>query len=117
MNKVLKIHDIKKYCIINELNEDAMNILIDSLFGWSDLDSLYKKIDNLKFVENYQTHKWNYIDFILEFNLNFSQGCIVKYISGFNEISALDLEKIKFHSCCVKNKNSNHYKEYSKYKF
>jgi hypothetical protein len=129
-NQILKIHDIKKYCIINELSNDIMEIMIDSLMGWTDLNSLYNKIDKLNAKDindkvtneanpkHYTKYKWEPIDFILEFELDFCKGCVVKYLSRFQDKAGkADLEKVKFYSCCIKTGNTEHYRKYKKYMF
>lgn len=119
-------NDIFKFCSINDVPSEVKHLMSDCILMQDSLENIYNKIDELKInnieyekitndslPRHYNKYDWEPIHFIIEFNLNFSEGCILKYLLRFNDKGGkADLEKVKFYSCCVKTGNFIHYQRY-----
>lgn len=129
---------VKKYGKYNNMSDLEIKILDDILNYkgkpiesiWTDIEILQSRCENMEITvtadsipDHYTKNKNNNdipkhmsepILFIEYYNLNFSRGCILKYLSRYHDkLPIADLEKVKFYSDCVINGS---YKEYSKYK-
>jgi hypothetical protein len=110
------------YCLSNGISDEVRDLMKDGILRKDTLENLYKRLDALEVnpsaiekVTNDSLPKYNWepIHFILEFDLSFPEGCIVKYLTRFNDKAGkADIEKVKFYMCCISTRDFKHYKDY-----